>query len=150
MRKELPSFLVVWEYMVDITKEKESIRQAQDLAAGERVRVEPEIPTAESPRKAETPLEVESWITKIEKRLGRIPQGKAGVQDDQVIVQQPMSKQPPVKLPINSQQMQVGKKAKTENGIAWLVAWAIRQIKMMARLGRKIEMAEIPEVKEEK
>lgn len=129
--------------MVDITKEKEPL-------GSERVRVEPEIPTVESPRKAETPLEVESWISKIEKRLGRIPQGQPGAADDQVVVQQPMSKQPPVKLPVNNQQMQAGKKAKPENGIAWLVAWAIRQIKMMARLGRKVEMAEIAEIKEEK
>lgn len=134
--------------MVDNKKEKAPV-------GGERVRVEPEVPTVESvrqaqdesPRREETPLEVESWITKIEKRLGRVPQGAPGPQDDQIVVQQPLSQQPPVKLSVNQQQLKSGQKLKPEFSLAWLVVWAIRQIKIMARLGRKVELAEIPETK---
>ncbi len=141
METNLPSFVVGRAYMPDIQKEKEPI-------GSERVMVVPEVPTVESPRKEETPLEVESWITKIEKRFARIPQGQPGAADDQVVVQQPASRQPPVKLSVTNRQMQVGKKAKTDFSIAWLVTWAIRQIKVMARLGRKVELQELPEMKE--
>ena len=126
--------------MTDTKKEKEPVGQ-------ERIRVEAEFPTVESPRKGETPLEVESIITKIEKKFARVPKGAPGPQDDTVAVQQPGSKQPPIQLPVTQQQMQKGQKAKPELSIAWLVSWAIRQIKMMARLGRKVEFEKLPEVK---
>lgn len=126
--------------MPDTKKEKEPIGQ-------ERARVEAEFPTVESPRKGETPLEVESIITKIEKKFARVPKGAPGPQDDSVVVQQPGSKQPPIQLPVSQTQIQKGQKAKPELSIAWLVAWAVRQIKMMARLGRKVELEKLPEAK---
>ena len=101
----------------------------------------------ESPRKKEN-LETLSWIEKIEKRLGRVPNQTQDANDDAVVVQQPTSQQPPVTLPVNQKQMQAGKKAPVELGIAWLVAWAIRQIKMLTRLGRGVRLQDIPEVKE--
>lgn len=137
--------------MVDTTKEKESIRHAQDLAATSRERAPEELPTVESPRKAEDNLEVESWITKIEKRFARIPKGAPGPQDDQVVVQAfdpAQAKQPPVKLPITKQQMVAGQNAPMETGLRWLVTWAIRQIRMLTKIGRKVELKDIPEVKE--
>ena len=129
--------------MVDLKKEKEPIGEG-------RVTVSPEFPTVESPRKPEGEnLEVESLMEKIERRFARVPKGQPGPQDDQVIVQQPMSKQPPIQLPVNQQQMVTARKAKTDLSIAWLVQWAIRQIKMMARLGRKVELRDIPETKKD-
>lgn len=130
--------------MASISKEKEPLE-------GGRIRVEAEFPTVESPRKKDAPLEVESWITKIEKKFARVPKGAPGPQDDQVVIQQPQSKQPPIKLPVNPQQIQTGqKKANPELSLTWLVAWAVRQIKVMARLGRKVELASIPEAEQEK
>ncbi len=126
--------------MVDIKKEKEPIGVGRE-------RIPEEFATVESPRKKEN-LETLSWIEKIEKRLGRVPNQTQDANDDAVVVQQPTSQQPPVTLPVNQKQMQAGKKAPVELGIAWLVAWAIRQIKMLTRLGRGVRLQDIPEVKE--
>ena len=120
-------------------KEIEPLRQAQ----GDR-----KVEVSKSP---EQNLEVESWVEKIEKKFARVPNDTSDVNDDAVVVQPFGSAQgrgqPPVTLPINQQQMQVGKKAKTDLGIAWLVAWAIRQIKLLSRLGRKVRLQDMPEVK---
>lgn len=128
--------------MVDIKKEKEPTGVGRERAPEE-------FPTAESPRKVEESPETQSLIEKIERKFARVPKGQPGPQDDQIVIQQPGSNQPPIKLPVNQQQLQVNQKTKPEFSIAWLVAWAIRQIKMMARMGRKVELAEIPEIKEE-
>jgi len=137
--------------MVDLKKEKEPIEGV------ERVVVPQEVSTTESIRQAhdrvpkDENLEVDSWIAKIEKRLGRIPKGQPGVQDDSVVVQavDPVqANQPPITLPVNQQQMAVGKKAKPELSIAWLVTWAIRQIKMLTKLGRRVELSQLPEIEE--
>lgn len=127
--------------MVDIEKEKQ--------LQAERQRVADLPPLTESPRKKEDHLEVESWVTKIEKRFARIPKGQPGPQDDTVVVQQPQSNQPPVTLPVSQQAMNQGAKAPVETGLAWLVAWARRQIAMMARVGRRVLLRQVPEVKEE-
>jgi len=92
-------------------------------------------------------LEVEGWMEKIEKKFARVPNDTNDVSDDTVVVQQPQAQQPPVTLPVNQQQIQVGKKAKTDLGIAWLVTWAIRQIKRLTRMGRKVRLEDMPEVK---
>lgn len=101
----------------------------------------------EMPAKPEENLEVESWVEKIEKKFARVPNQTNDVADDTVVIQQPKTSQPPVTLPINQQQMQVGKKAKTDSGLAWLVAWAIRQIKQLTKLGRGVKLQDIPEAK---
>jgi len=105
-------------------------------------------PTQEAPRSEEQNLEVESWITKIEKRFARIPKGVPGPQDDNVVVTQPQSKQPPVNLPVTQQQLDQNQKTKPTLSIAWLVAWAIRQIKILTKSGRKIKLEEIPVITE--
>lgn len=125
--------------MVDIKKEKEPIGVGRE-------RVVDLPPMAESPRKKEN-LEVDSWITKIEKKFARIPKGQPGPQDDSVVVQQPASNQPPVTLPVNQQTMVKGQDAPVDKGIRWLVTWAIRQIRMLTKIGRKVKLADIPEVK---
>lgn len=135
--------------MVDTKKEKEPIRQAQGEADLRRERSPEEFPTVEAPRKGKENLEVDSWITKIEKKFARIPKGQPGVQDDTVVVQQPASKQPPVTLPVNQQTMAKGQDAPVETGIRWLVTWAIRQIRMLTRIGRKVKLADIPEITKE-
>lgn len=127
--------------MVDTKKEKEPI------GIGVRERSPEEFPTVEAPRKAKENLEVDSWITKIEKKFARIPKGQPGAQDDSVVVQQPASNQPPITLPVNQQTMVKGQDAPVETGIRWLVTWAIRQIQMLTRIGRKVKLAEIPEIK---
>ena len=97
--------------------------------------------------KPEINLEVSSWMEKIEKKFARVPNQTSDVSDDSVVVQPtPQTDQPPVTLPINQQQMTVGKKAKTDTGIAWLVSWAIRQIKIFTRMGRKVRLEDMPEV----
>jgi len=101
----------------------------------------------EAPKIPEQNLESMSFMEKIEKKFARVPNTTSDVNDDTVVVQQPQAQQPPVTLPINVQQMQVGKTAKTDLGIAWLVSWAIRQIKMLAKLGRKVRLQDIPEAK---
>lgn len=101
----------------------------------------------EAPKSPEQNLEVTSWIEKIEKKFARVPNATSDATDDTVVVQQPQTQQPPVTLPINQQQMSTGKKAKPELGIAWLVTWAIRQIKMLTKLGRKVRLTDMPEVK---
>ena len=104
----------------------------------------------EAPKIPEQNLESMSFMEKIEKKFARVPNNTSDVNDDTVVVQpfgSTQGKQPPVTLPINVQQMQVGKTAKTELGIAWLVTWAIRQIKMLTKLGRKVRLQDIPEAK---
>ena len=123
--------------MTDLKKEMEP-----GLPGAERVARTVEVPVAEKEN-----LEVESWVEKIEKRLGRVPNKTSDVTDDTIVVQSPQSAQPPVILPINQQQIQVGKKAKPELSIAWLVTWMLRQIKVLTRLGRKVRIQDIPEVK---
>lgn len=105
-------------------------------------------PQVESPKSGEQNLETLSWMEKIEKRFGRVPNQTSDVTDDTVVVQQPQAQQPPITLPINQQQMQVGQKAKTDTGLAWLVTWVVRQIKLITRLGGKARFQDIPEVKE--
>lgn len=128
--------------VVDAKKEK------QPMGMPERVSVPEEVVVAETPKQQEN-LETLSWMEKIEKKLGRVPNQTQDVTDDQIVVQQPSAQQPPVTLPVNQAQMQAGKKAKPELGIAWLVAWAIRQIKMLTKLGRKVRLQDIPEVKDQ-
>ena len=107
-----------------------------------------ETPSAvvEAPKQNETQPEVESWMQKIERRFARVPNKTVTPMDDNVVVQQPQSQQPPVTMPINQTQMQVGKVAKPEEGIAWLVAWVIRQIKVLTKLGRRVRLQDMPEI----
>lgn len=112
--------------------EPKSVEQVQPVVEVTRVEPQPE---------------VESWMEKIEKKFGRVPNQTPTPMDDTVVVQAPASDQPPVTLPISQQQIQVGKKAKPELAIAWLVTWMIRQIKILTRIGRKVRIQDIPEVK---
>lgn len=105
-----------------------------------------EAPVMGSEKPAASP-EVEGWMEKIEKKFARVPNQTSDKNDDTVVIDDPGSSQPPITLPINQQQMQAGKKAKIEEGIAWLVAWAMRQIKMLTRLGRKVKLQDLPEAK---
>ena len=98
--------------------------------------------------KPEQNLEVESWLEKIEKRFGRVPKGVPGPQDDEVVVQQTNKQQPPVTLPVTQVQMQNKKKMPVENGITWLLVWAKRRMEQLVRLGRRVVLREIPEVKQ--
>jgi hypothetical protein len=123
--------------MVDITKELEP-----GVGAVEQV-----LPPVEIPTQPEENLEVESWMRKIEKKFARVPNATSDVTDDTVVIQPPQAGQPPVTLPVNQQQMQQGKKAKIDTGLAWLVAWALRQIKLFGRLGKRVRLQDIPEVK---
>lgn len=129
--------------MVDTKKEKEP---GQGM---ERVRLPEDLTTVEAPNRDKENLEVSSWIEKIEKKFARVPNDTADVMDDQVVVQQPLAQQPPVTLPVNQQQMLKGKSAKTDTGIAWLVAWVIRQIKIFAKSGRRVRLQDMPEAKSE-
>jgi len=91
--------------------------------------------------------EVSSWIEKIERKLGRVPNKTSDVNDDTVVIQQQaQDDQPPVTLPVTQSQMSAGKSAKIDTGLAWLVAWVIRQMKKLARIGRKVKLMDIPEV----
>lgn len=127
--------------MVDLSKEK--------LQAGgiERVRVPEEQITVEAPKNPEQNLETLSWMEKIEKRFARVPNQTADVNDDAVVIQQPQTNQPPVTLPVTQQQMLKGKTAKLDLGIAWLVTWAIRQIKILTRSGKNVRLQDMPELK---
>ena len=108
--------------------------------------VEMERSVVETPRQAEVQPEVESWMQKIERRFARVPNKTVTPMDDNVVVQQPQSQQPPVTMPINQTQMQVGKVAKPEEGIAWLVAWVVRQIKILSKLGKRVRLQDMPEI----
>ncbi len=128
--------------MVDLKKEKEP---GQGM---ERVRLPDDLTTVEAPDRSKENLEVMSWIEKIEKKFARVPNDTTDVTDDTVVIQPaPATDQPPVTLPVNQVQMQKGKTAKTDVGIAWLVTWAIRQIKKLSKLGRKVRLEDMPEVK---
>ena len=128
--------------MVDLKKEKEP---GQGM---ERVRLPDDLTTVEAPDRSKENLEVMSWIEKIEKKFARVPNDTTDVTDDAVVIQPaPATDQPPVTLPVNQVQMQKGKTAKTDVGIAWLVTWAIRQIKKLSKLGRKVRLEDMPEVK---
>lgn len=91
--------------------------------------------------------EVESWMEKIEKKFARVPNQSQDVNDDSVVVVQDQSAQPPVTVPITHAQMIAGKKGAVTEGITWLVAWVVRQIKMLHKIGKKVRLADIPEVK---
>jgi hypothetical protein len=128
--------------MVDVSKEKEP------MGGVERVSVPEEMVTIKAKRDKEN-LEVSSWMEKIEKKFARVPNDTTDVTDDAVVVQQqPQAQQPPVTLPDNQQQMAMGKKAQSDLGIAWLVTWAIRQIKLLSHLGKKVRLQDLPEVSE--
>lgn len=127
--------------MADITKEKESI-QGREFG-----RVPDKMVTVEAPKPPDN-LEAISWVEKIEKKFARVPNDTSDVTDDTVVVDQPQAQQPPVTLPITQKQMMVGKKAKTDLGVAWLVTWVVRQIKILARLGRGVRFQDLPETKE--
>jgi len=128
--------------MVDLAKEKEPVGK-------ERVSVSPEMPTVESPRTQETPAEVSSWIEKIEKKFAKVPKAPGDTSDDTTVVNQPGSNQPPVKLPVTRQQMKVGQKSSPDLSISWLVTWAVKQIKKLARVGRTVEFEQEQATKEE-
>lgn len=135
--------------MVDMKKEKEPLRQAQGELGMERVKLPEDLTTVEAPNRDKENLEVTTWIEKIEKQFARVPNDTSDVTDDTVVVQQqPTAQQPPVTLPVTQQQMAKGKTAKVDLGIAWLVAWAVRQIKLLARLGRKVRLQDLPEAKQ--
>ncbi len=128
--------------MVDLKKEKEP---GQGM---ERVRLPDDLTIVEAPDRSKENLEVMSWIEKIEKKFARVPNNTIDVSDDAVVIQPaPATDQPPVTLPVNQVQMQKGKTAKTDLGIAWLVTWAIRQIKRFSRIGRKVRLEDMPEIK---
>lgn len=130
--------------MAEVGKEKEP-----RSAVRERVADMP--PIKESPRKKDDNFEVEGIVEKIEKRMARIPKGQPGAQDDQVVVQPSgaaQAKQPPVKLPVTQKAMTKGQKAPVDWSVKWLFTWAIRQIAMWTRLGRKVELEKLPEVEE--
>lgn len=110
--------------------------------------VETTSPVVEAPRQVEVQPEVESWMQKIERRFARVPNKTVTPMDDNVVIQPAQSDQPPVTLPITTAQVQVGKKAPVEEGIAWLVAWVIRQIKVLTKLGRRARLQDLPELKE--
>lgn len=128
--------------MVDMKKEK------QPMGEAERVRLPEDLTTVEAPNRDKENLEVTTWIEKIEKQFARVPNDTSDVNDDEVAIQQPQAQQPPVTLPVNQQQMAKGKVAKVNLGIAWLVTWAIRQIKILSRLGRKVRLQDMPEIKQ--
>lgn len=109
--------------------------------------VETTRPVVETPRQVEPQPEVESWMQKIERRFARVPNKTITPMDDNVVVQQPQSQQPPVTMPINQTQMQIGKVAKPDEGIAWLVAWVVRQIKVLAKMGKRVRLQDMPEIK---
>ena len=111
--------------------------------------VETARPVIETPRQAEVQPEVESWMQKIERRFARVPNKTVTPMDDNVVVQQPQSQQPPVTMPINQTQMQVGKVAKPEEGIAWLVTWVVRQIKILTKIGKRVRLQDMPEISAE-
>ena len=128
--------------MVDLKKEKEP------LSGMERVRIPEDVVTVEAPKDAKQNLETQSWMEKIERRFARVPNKTSDVTDDTVVVQQAQAQQPPVTLPINQNQIQVGKNASPDTGIAWLVAWAIRQIKLFTKLGRNVRLQDIPVIED--
>ncbi len=123
--------------MVDTTKELEP-----NAPGMEQVKA-----VMETAPKPEENLEVESWMEKIEKKFARIPNSTSDVNDDTVVLQPAQSGQPAVTLPVTQAQMQAGKKTKMENSLAWLVTWALRQIKLLTRLGKRVRLQDIPEVK---
>ena len=123
--------------MVDIKKELEP-----RTGGVERV-----MPPVEMPKSPEVNLEVEGWMEKIEKKFARVPSKTNDVTDDTVVVPQPQSQQPPVTIPVTQQQMTLGKKAKPDTALAWLVVWAMRKIKQLTRLGKNVRLQDIPEVK---
>ena len=112
--------------------------------------VEAPAPVVETPRQNEAQPEVESWMQKIERRFARVPNKTVTPMDDTVVVQpfgDAQGKQPPVTMPINQTQMQVGKVARPDEGIAWLVAWVVRQIKVLTKLGKRVRLQDMPEIK---
>jgi len=127
--------------MVDLRKENEPNNGI------ERISVPEDVVTVEKAKREQENLEVSSWMEKIEKKFARVPNDTNDASDDTVVIQPPSTFQPPVILPVNQRQMQIGQKAKTDLGIAWLVTWAIRQIKMLSRIGRKVRLQDLPEVK---
>jgi len=135
--------------MVDISKEKDPATNSQEM--GGRQSVSEEKVAIESTRKpediAKDNLEVASWMEKIEKKFARVPNQTSDANDDTVVVQQDDTQQPPITISVTHAQMMTGKSAKPELGIAWLVAWAIRQIKIFSRQGKRVRLQDMPEAK---
>lgn len=127
--------------MVDMKKEMEPIQSQERVVIGENN------PTVEVPESVDNNLEVSSWIEKIEKRFARTPSTPSDTTGDVTSVSQSTLQQPPVTLPITHQQVQTGKKANTDQGIAWLITWAIRQMKLLVRAGKKVVLQDSKESK---
>jgi hypothetical protein len=106
-----------------------------------RPSIEPTVPVEIQPQ-------LESWMQKIEKRFALVPNSTQTPMDDVVVLDQPQSQQPPVTLPVTSTQLQIGQKAPPTEGITWLVSWVVRRIKMLSRLGRRVRLKDMPEMKE--
>lgn len=123
--------------MVDMKKEQELRPSASEA----------EIRPEELPSKPDENLEVEGWMERIEKKFSKVPSKSDDSVGDTVIVQQPNPGQPPVTLPVTQTQMQIGKSAKPDKGIAWLVVWAIRQLKLLMRMGKTAQLQNSSEVK---
>lgn len=123
--------------MVDMKKEQELRPSASEAGVN----------PVEMPSKPEENLEVEGWMEKIEKKFSKVPSKSDDSVSDAVIVQQPSPGQPPVTLPVTQVQMQAGKSAKTDKGIAWLVIWAIRQLKILMRMGKTAKLQDSSEAK---
>lgn len=115
----------------------------------ERESVVKQMPVVETEKKQEESPEVESFLEKIERRFARIPKGMPGPQGDNVVVQQASSQQPPVSLPVTKAGMKKGKKSPVENSIAWLVTWAMRRMKQLSKLGKRVVLQDLPEFKKE-
>lgn len=114
----------------------------------EVVGINPELSASklEQRPQVEVQPEVESWMQKIEKKFARVPNQTKTPMDDDVVVQNPQSNQPPITLPVTAAQVAVGKKSPVTDGITWLVSWVVRQWKILTKQGRKVRLQDLPEI----
>ncbi len=86
----------------------------------------------EPPREMEMPVEVESYLQKVDNNPTQLPQEIVVADDGQTVHTKAFPKQPVIVLPLTEEQIEQGKKKSLHFSIRWLVEWSEKIMKMFS------------------
>lgn len=81
-------------------------------------------------REMEMPVEVESYLQKVDNNPDQLPQEIVIADDGQIIRSKSFSKQPVIVLPMTEEELEKGKKKSPHFSVRWLVEWSEKIMKM--------------------
>ena len=84
----------------------------------------------EPAREQEMPVEVESYLQKVDNNPDQLPQEIVVADDGQTVHTKAFPKQPVIVLPLTEEQIEQGKKKSLKLSIRWLVEWSEKIMKM--------------------